>query len=237
MTVDIPSEKERIEVEYEETMKRRGRKPKKVKLAVTKGAVGKGEAEDVAYKAIENVIKKYTAGTAYNLVIEYLAIGEEIRMKYEDIAYSLGFDNVKDFIEHAVDFYLHWSDKIKDILDELENLKAENVLLKTVASKDFKELVKAQFKRELMLYSIAFNVNPLLYIVLKEEIENLFNHDDNRNGREEISSNIETNEYSSGESQESGRSTSVSSQNVQEVSTKSGEPERASKPKSKHKKS
>ena len=234
MTVDIPSEKERIEAEYEEATKRRGRKPKKVKLATMKGATGKGEAEEVAYKAIENVIKKYTAGTAYNLVVEYLAIGEEIRMKYEDIAYSLGFDNVKDFIEHAVDFYLHWADKIKDILNELEELKAENVLLKTVASKDFKELVKAQFKRELMLYSIAFNVNPLLYVVLREEIENLFNHDDNRNRREETCENIETNEHSTRESQESSRNTSVSSQNVQEVSgNESRESERASKSKSK----
>ena len=150
-------------------------KLKRVKIR-KHGKVSKKQDElEVALDTAESEIKKYIAGVSYELVNEFIEIGHRIRTEYEDLAFSEGFEDVASFIKHVVDFYMSWKDALPKLLEELEQLKRENTLLKVIASKEFKKILRTQLYKELMIYSLAFNVNKELVDYWKQELNKLFN--------------------------------------------------------------
>ncbi len=148
--------------------------PKKVKLQKASGSLGKGSEETLIEKAIRNVITRYMVGTAQNLIDEYIRIGHKIRTNYEDLAYKYGFKDVEEFIDHCVQFFEEWNDKLPKLLDELEKLRAQNLLLRTLVSPTIKNILKANLYEKLMIYSLAFNVRKEVIEFWKKELDALF---------------------------------------------------------------
>ncbi len=147
---------------------------KRIPLKKSGSVAQKDDEEEIAEKNADKTVKQYVAGTVTAVIEEFLEIGREVRTRYEDLAFKNGFSDVYEFLDHAIQFYLDYKDKILALEEEKEKLQKERDLLMALLSKDIKDYLKLMLYNELMINSIAFNTNIQLIEYWEEKINKLF---------------------------------------------------------------
>lgn len=129
---------------------------------------------DIELKEIKKTwgyISKQISSHINKFIKDALLLGQDLKTKYDLIARALGFEDVYDFIENAVNFYLEYKDKIEELEKTIMNLKFENMILRILTSDEAKRILKAKILEKLMITAIMTNANPELLLASKKLID------------------------------------------------------------------